>query len=206
MMQRARLPRTGPASRPARDLARLLPSFEPETDLERRLADDPALSTGLAWGEPRPGHPEGPVAAHVADLLRTIDEAGETGERRSELRMLALIHDAFKNRVHEWLPKMGANHHAARARSFAERFTDDERILATLEHHDRPYNIWRKMCRKGKLDDAAFQSMVNRIPDLPLFIRFVELDGSTEGKNPEPINWFRDELRRRGALEETPSA
>ena len=25
-------------------------------------------------------------------------------------------------------------------------------------------------------------------------MRFVELDGSTEGKNPEPIRWFRDRL------------
>src|SRR4051794_35593872 len=106
-MQRARLPRTGGQGRQARDLTPLVPGFTPETDVERRIADDPALYEGLAWGEPRPGHPEGAVAAHVADLLRTIEEAGETGDRRSELRFLALVHDAFKNRVHEWLPKVG---------------------------------------------------------------------------------------------------
>ena len=31
-----------------------------------------------------------------------------------------------------------------RARRFAERYTDDERLLATIELHDRPYNLWRK--------------------------------------------------------------
>ena len=40
--------------------------------------------------------------------------------------------------------------------------------------------------------------MVERIPDLDLFVRFVELDGSTEGKDGAPIVWLEDELRRRG--------
>jgi hypothetical protein len=43
--------------------------------------------------------------------------------------------------------------------------------------------------------------MVERIPDPELFLRFIELDGSTEGKRPEPIAWFRDELVRRGYLD-----
>ena len=186
--------------RPSIDVVELVPGFEAETALERRLADDPALCAGLAWGEPRPGHPEGSVGAHVADLIRTIDEDGETDDRRRELRFLALVHDAFKNRVHEWLPKTGANHHAARARHFAERFTEDERLLATIEHHDRPYALWRKMKRKGQLDVDAFERMLARIPDPDLFLRFVELDGSTEGKKPEPVRWFRDELERRGLV------
>ena len=41
---------------------------------------------------------------------------------------------------------------------------------------------------------APSTAMLERIPDLGLFLRFVELDGSTEGKNPEPLEWFRDEL------------
>jgi hypothetical protein len=189
-----------PRRRAVADLGRLIQGFEPETDVERRLADDPALIAGLIWGEPRPGHPEGPVGAHVTDLLGKIDQCGETGDRRRELRFLVLVHDAFKNRVHEWLPKSGANHHAARARHFAERFTDDERLLATLEHHDRPYGLWRKMRRKGQLDRDAFDHMMAHIPDPELFLRFVELDGSTDGKDPEPINWFREELRRSGVV------
>jgi hypothetical protein len=40
--------------------------------------------------------------------------------------------------------------------------------------------------------------MLGRIPDVDLFVRFVELDGSTEGKRPEPVEWLKDELRRRG--------
>jgi hypothetical protein len=183
------------------ELEDLVEGFTPETDLEREVAADPELVAGLAWGRPRPGHPEGAVGRHVRDLLRTIDDDGRTGELRAELRFLALVHDSFKYRVHEWRPKNGGNHHAARARRFAERYTDDERLLATLELHDRPYNLWKKLKRKGSLDEAAFDEMLSRIPDPDLFLRFIELDGSTDGKDPEPLEWFRAELRRRGMLE-----
>jgi hypothetical protein len=54
------------------------------------------LLRGLAWGRPRRGHPEGSVGAHVADLLATIERWGEAGERRAELRFIALVHDSLK--------------------------------------------------------------------------------------------------------------
>ncbi|MGI8750033.1 MAG: hypothetical protein ACR2J6_05725 [Thermoleophilaceae bacterium] len=135
----------------------------------------------------------------MSDLLHTIDGSGETGERREELRVLALLHDALKFDVDHARPRTGANHHAMRARRFAERYLDDERLLAALELHDRPYGIWRKQQRTGHVDSDRFEEMLERIPDLPLFVCFVELDASTEGKKPEPLDWFRSELgRRRG--------
>jgi len=175
----------------------LVPGFEPESELERALIADPDLREGLAWGKPRSGHPEGTVGAHVADLLETIDRWGESGERRAELRFLALVHDSMKYRVRDWLPKVGENHHAMRARRFAERYTSDERLLATIEQHDRPYALWRKLERTGRRDERGIERMVGRIPDRDLFVRFVELDGSTEGKNPEPVDWLKEELERR---------
>jgi hypothetical protein len=178
-----------------------VPGFVPETELERAVASDPALQEGLAWGKPRRGHPEGAVGEHVADLLRTIERWGETGRRREELRFLAIVHDSMKNQVQNWRPRTGGNHHAARARRFAERYTGDERLLATIEHHDRPYDIWRRMRRRGRADDHALNEMIDQIPDLDLFVRFVELDGSTEGKNHEPIRWLKAELAQRGAFE-----
>ena len=184
--------RAGPG-RPPADVA--VPGFSPETELEGRLAADPVLREGWAWGEPRSGHPEGSVGAHVADLLRTIDEWEETGTRRAELRFLALVHDSLKFQTHELA---GENDHGKRARRLAESYTDDERLLAILEDHDRPYRIWRRLRRTGRLDDRALAEMLERVKDHELFMRFVELDGSTEGKNPEPVQWFRDELRRRG--------
>jgi HD domain len=185
---------------PPDDLAELLPGFTPENDLERAVTRDPDLLEGLAWGEPRYGHPEGAVARHVSALLDQIERRGETGERRTRLRFAALVHDSMKYKVRDWLPRTAENHHAMRARRFAERYTDDERLLSTIELHDRPYAIWRRMRRKGRLDDRAFEDMMARITDPELFLAFVEIDGSTEGKNPEPIRWFREQLRERGAV------
>src|SRR3954453_1726184 len=174
----------------------LIPGFRPENDLERRVTQDPDLLRGLAWGKPRKGHPEGSIGAHVADLLERLDRERVAGQERADLRFLALVHDSFKNQVQEWRPRTGENHHAMRARRFAERYVADERLLSTIELHDRPYGIWRKMRRTGRLDEGALKTLLERIVDPELFIRFVELDGSTEGKNPEPVRWFKDELRR----------
>ena len=182
----------------AGDIGGLLPGFGPENELERRVSEDPDLVSRLAWGEPRTGHPEGSIAAHVRDLLETLAAWDEPSERRAHLRFIALVHDAFKPDVVEKLPKVGRNHHADRARRFAERYTEDAAVLATIQHHDRPYALWRKMRRKGRLDERGFTRMVGAIPDLALFTRFVELDGSTEGKTREPIHWLRAELARRG--------
>ena len=51
------------------------------------------------------------------------------------------------------------------------------------------------------MDEPALSEMLERIPDKDLFLRFVELDGSTEGKNHEPLRWLKAELDRRGAFE-----
>ena len=178
----------------------LVPGFSPENELEREVSRDPVLLKGLAWGRPRPSHPEGSVGTHVSDLLRALEDWGEPEPRRTQLRFIALVHDALKYRVREWLPKTGSNHHAARAREFAARYTDDERLLTTIELHDRPYAIWRRMRRKGRLDEAAVERMLSQIRDPALFLRFVELDGSSERKDPEPIRWLHEELSARGAL------
>jgi HD domain-containing protein len=182
------------------DARELIPGFEPETDLERRVTAELELLEGLAWGQPRAGHPEGAVGTHVSHLLETLDRSGVTGEERELLRFMALVHDSFKYQVRERLPRVGENHHAMRARRFAERFTDDERLLSAIQFHDRPYSLWRKLNRRGKLDERGFRRMMRCVEDPELFLRFIELDGSTEGKRPEPIEWFRSELLKRGLI------
>lgn len=181
-----------------------LPEFAPESELERRVASDSEFARGLGWGLPRQGHPEGAVGRHVADLLRTIDAWDEKANRRAELRFIALVHDSLKHRVDPRRPKTGENHHAMRARRFAERYVHDERILSVVELHDRPYQLWRRLHRTGRLQEDELRVMVRALPDPDLFLRFVELDGSTEGKDREPTRWLRAELESRGVVD--PSA
>jgi hypothetical protein len=165
----------------------------PETELERRLLAEPDLQAGLAWGRPRRGHPEGAVADHVARMLRGIPPDDRL---RADLRVLALVHDSFKAAVRpgaRWSPD---NDHAVLARRFAERFMADERVLAALELHDEPYWIWRNA---GAPSDGL-APVLERIPDVELFARFVELDASTEGKDLSFLWWFRRELAIAGRL------
>jgi hypothetical protein len=167
-------------------IERLIPGFRPETALERELASEPALLAGLAWGLPRPGHPEGSVGSHVGDILAAITEP--PGRRRNQLRFLALVHDSFKRQVWPGAAHSPDNDHAVLARRFAERYTADLRVLDALELHDEPYRIWRTRTDDGR---AALKALLARIPDPELFLRFVELDGSTAGKDPRPLAWLR---------------
>jgi hypothetical protein len=168
-------------------IGQLVPGFWPETALERALAVDPVLLCGLAWGRPRPGHPEGTVGVHVGHILAGITEPA--GGHRRRLRFLALVHDALKHRVRPGVGRSPDNDHAVLARRFAERYTDDPRLLVALELHDEPYRIWR-----SGADDArgTLQTVLGRVPDRALFLRFVELDGSTNGKDPRPLAWVRN--------------
>ena len=183
----------------AASVADLVPGFEPENDLERRLAADPRLVEGLAWGRPRKGHPEGAVANHVADLLDDDRRVGRRpASRRAELRFISLVHDAFKHAVSPLRPKAGENHHAMRARRFAEEYTDDERLLATIELHDRPYGLWRRRRRTAGVPDAQGGRDARSHPGpraVPALRRARRLD---RGQDPEPIEWLREEVRRRG--------
>jgi hypothetical protein len=197
--------RVNQLTHPDRSAAGLIEGFEPENALEAAVTADPVLLRGLSWGEPRRGHPEGSVGRHVADLLAQIERWGERAPRRADLRFIALLHDSLKYQERDWLPHVGINHHATRARRLAERYSDDERLLSVIQLHDRPYHLWRRMRHLparpgGPIVDFAFRRMLAQIPDVGLFARFVALDASTEGKDPEPQRWFAAELSRRGQV------
>jgi hypothetical protein len=174
-------------------LSSMVASITPETELERAVLADPGLRAGLDWGAPRRGHPEGAVADHVAEMLSAI---APDDPLRSDLRLLALVHDSFKARVRPHEPWSPDNDHATLARRFAERYTSDERLLTTLELHDEPYWTWRN----ADAPEQALQSLLERLPDPELFARFVELDAANEGKDLTFLWWFRRELAIAGRL------
>jgi hypothetical protein len=165
-------------------LGDLLPGFRAENALEERLTSDPRILAGLAWGSPQPGHPEGRVGTHVAEMLRRIPL---DDPQRSDLRAITIVHDAAKvavRREEAWSPD---NDHAVLARRLAEAHTEDDRLLTTIELHDEAYWCWRR--QDGV--DASAQQVLARVTDAALLARFVELDASTEGKDLSFLWWFR---------------
>jgi len=166
----------------------LVPCFEPESDLERAVVAQPELLRGLAWGRPRFGHPEARVGLHVAAIIGRI---GDYPELRADLRFIALVHDSFKYAVRPAERWSRNNDHAALARRFAERFIGDERVLCAIELHDELFWIWH-----NGGDDV--EPVLERVPDVELYFRFVELDATSEGKDPSLLWWVRHAIARTG--------
>jgi hypothetical protein len=171
----------------------LVPGFSAEDDREWAVAFDSDVQRGWAFGVEGPGHPERLVGAHVAAMLRNI---GSDDELRPALRFLALVHDSMKWAVRRGAPWSPDNDHAVLARRVAERHTGDPRLLQTLELHDEAYWLFRNK----PTEPDALDALLARLPDTELYLRFVELDSRTEGKEPTFLIWLRNELGLRGLL------
>ena len=46
----------------------ILNILQPETESELTLISHPEIISGLLWGEPRYGHPEGKVLYHIPEI------------------------------------------------------------------------------------------------------------------------------------------
>lgn len=169
------------------------PTIVPETALEARIVSDPEWVAGAGWRKPRRGHPEGSVAAHVAEVLANVDRVALDGSDRERLRLVALVHDTFKNRVDEKRPRTGDNHHATIARRFAEAYLDDPALLEVIELHDEAYNAWLKGARRGDWPaaEARAERLVERLgSSLAFYLRFYGADNATGSKSRAPLEWF----------------
>jgi hypothetical protein len=170
----------------------LVPGFRAENELEWAVACDPDVQRGWAFPVDGAGHPERLVGAHVAAVLRNIGH----DDMRSALRFVTLVHDSMKWAVRRDLPWSPDNDHAALARRVAEPYTRDRRLLRTIELHDEAYWIFTT----GRDEARAVDALMARLPDVELYARFVELDATTEGKDPTFLVWLRNELGLRDLL------
>jgi hypothetical protein len=165
-----------------------------ETALERRICADPQWIEGAAWGKPRSGHPEGAVIHHIEHVLANIDRMGPS-ELRSDLRLIALVHDTYKLLVDTTRPRVGDNDHAQIARRKAERYLADRpELLLVIELHDEAYRLWRAARADGNWGKAHAKALhlISRLGEhLPLYLAFFAADNATEGKGPDSFEWFR---------------
>jgi hypothetical protein len=167
----------------------IVPGFAAQNEVEWAIACDPDVRRGWGFAVDGPGHPERLVGAHVAAILHNI---APDDELSPALRFIALVHDSMKwavRRDRAWSPD---NDHAVLARRVAERHTSDPRLLQTTELHDEAYWNFR--------NSEPLDALLARLPDTELYLRFVELDSTTEGKEPTFLVWLRNELGLRGLL------
>jgi hypothetical protein len=164
-----------------------------------RVTHDPRYRANLDWGAARPGHPEGTVRAHIAELERNLEACKPELTERDywKLRLLIHTHDTFKA---EAAPGVSITHprsHASLARAFLASFCDDADLLKMVQYHDEGYALWQQLRRKGRYDEERFERLLAAIDDWDLFLRFAIVDGCTEGKSREPLQWLLDEVNER---------
>jgi hypothetical protein len=156
------------------------------------IAGDARYQRNLDWGQVRPGHPEGTIRAHIAELERNLDQlrakVSETDYWR--LKVLVHTHDTFKGEAEPGASIAAPNSHASLARAFLAEFCDDADMLAMVQYHDEPFALWRQYKLKGRFNEERLATLLTGIRDWNLFLAFNIVDGCTEGKQRDSLRWL----------------
>jgi hypothetical protein len=157
---------------------------------------DPRYQRNLDWGKARPGHPEGTVRKHIAEIEQNLETLRTRFSDVDYWRLKLLIHthDSFKAESERGVAITDPKSHASLARQFLAEFCDDPDLLAIVQYHDEPFALWRQFGAKGEYDQDRLATLLKSIADWNLFLAFNIIDGCTDGKDREPLNWFFNEV------------
>lgn len=172
-----------------------------EQNLLENIVADPRYLSNLDWGQARPGHPEGTVRAHIAELEQNLESLRSklTAEECAKLKILIHTHDTFKAESQPGVSILDPKSHASLAVQFLSLYCDDADLLAMVQYHDEPYALYRQFESKGTWNAARFERLLKAISNWDLFLAFNIIDGCTVGKSREPLKWFFRELKNRVA-------
>jgi hypothetical protein len=172
----------------------------------RKMCLDEEFCQMLNFGQPREGHAEGTIQAHIDEISSNLMEVvkflcsknkAKPGISRSNLEVLKILilsHDSLKS---EAQPGVGINDprsHASLAREYVAKHTSDKDILEMIQRHDEPYAIYKKFKETGKIPTERLQKLVNSIGDWDTFLIFQTIDNATPSKlskaDAEHVCWF----------------
>ena len=164
-----------------------------------QITSDARYQRNVDWGQARPGHPEGTVRAHIAEVERNLEalRARLSDTEYWRLKVLIHIHDTFKAEATRSIPITAPRSHASLARAFLSEFCDDAEMQATVQFHDEPFALWRQFVANGKPNPERMTALLASIRDWDLFLAFLIVDGCTEGKSREPLRWFFQQVAGR---------
>ncbi len=176
------------------------------SDLLNRIQSDEQYLRNLEWGEPRRGHPEGTIRAHIQELEQNLTALMEQfGQLVSEqdaakLRVLIHVHDTFKPLAQPGVAIEHPQSHASLAASFlqhqllAEEITscdEADDLVSMVQNHDVGYALWRKSLHQPVTARVErFVRLLSAVRDWRLFSAFLIIDNCTAGKSREPLTWF----------------
>jgi hypothetical protein len=163
------------------------------------IVADTRYRANLSWGEAREGHPEGTIAAHIAELEGNLAKLEHVFSKEDvwKLRVLIHTHDTFKPESQEGVAISHPQSHASLARAFLAQHGagDDVQVMAQL--HDEPFALFRQAQFKGSYNTARMEALIVAIRDWRLFLAFLIIDGCTAGKERESLRWFFKEIEGR---------
>ena len=153
---------------------------------------DSRYLANLDWGESRPGHPEGTVRAHIAEIEPNLEKLRPKLNDNDywKLKLLIHTHDSFKGESQVGVPISDSRSHASLACAFLAMHCEDADLLAMVQCHDEPFALYRQFETKGKYNQERFQAMLIAIQDWNLFLAFNIIDGCTPGKSRDPLRWL----------------
>ncbi len=172
------------------------------SDVRKALAQirsDPRYKKNIEYGQPRSGHPEGSVAAHIQDLeanLELLRPRLRSEEDYWKLQLLIHVHDSLKAEAEPDAGILAPRGHASLAREYASHFIQDADLLNMIQWHDANYALWQQYQAAGSYDAHIFRQMLSAIRDWDLFLVFIIIDGSTEGKDYGKLAWFIGEVKK----------
>jgi hypothetical protein len=160
------------------------------------ITADPRYLANLDWGQPRSGHPEGTVRAHMEELEANLEALRSklTEEDQWKLRILIHVHDSFKAEAESGVPISHPRSHASLARAFLAEYCDDADLLAMVQYHDEPFALYNQWRSKGQYNRQRFEALLAAINDWNLFLAFNVIDGCTAGKSRAPLCWLFGEV------------
>lgn len=172
--------------------------LQPETDLERSFLNDEEFITGLFWGKPRFGHPEGEVLYHIREVLDNVEKLDIDAETRRRLRIITFVHDTFKHIEDRNRPRDWSRHHAALACNFLKKYTDDKLLLDVTCLHDEAYYAWRAIHLYDKAENGQkrMADLIETVGEgLQLYYLFFKCDTQTGDKVQAPVRWFEEAVK-----------
>ena len=164
----------------------------------QRVVSDPRYLKNIEYGEPRSGHREGKIKFHIAELESNLEKLAPriSEEQYWQLKFLIHVHDTFKAEARPDSPIEGPQSHASLARKFASEFTDDMDLLNIIQYHDMNFALWKQYVARGSYDLPRFFTLLDTIMDWDLFLMFLIIDGCAQGKDPDKVGWFINEVRK----------
>lgn len=131
---------------------------------------------------------------HIRDVLNNIDRFFSDSIDRSNLRLIALIHDTFKYQAARSTSGSIGKSHGYWARRFAERYINDPGILQVIELHDEAYkaSLWMSQHADRESAEKSAEDLIDQLGDnVELFLRFYLCDSRTGDKSTSHYTWFK---------------